>query len=413
MAPMTRAAPSSIAITGMGVISAIGVGVADFAEGLFGARIGLRVVDDLEGEPAQACGRVRDFAPRARMSPRTLRRLPRLAQMALVAAHEAVEEARCAELPPERVGVVVGTGLGALQTTVDFMREYLTLGPAQANPALFPASVMNAAAAYISMELGLKGYSTTVNHKDASALEAVALAADLLRLGRADAIVCGGADEVSAAAAHGYRRFGALARSGVARPFDRRRDGLCLGEGAAMFVLEPLEAARGRGARILATVGGVGLGAEPRGPLSWDGDGAGAAATIARALAEAGLGADAVDHVVAGANGTRQLDRLEAAVLGRVFGARPVATSSIIGQTGDCHSASGLRLAAAVLALERQRLAGTAGFEEPDPEAPVPGLVTAPRAAALDTALVCAHATGGAEVALLLRRGAAPRPDAP
>jgi 3-oxoacyl-[acyl-carrier-protein] synthase II len=407
---MTRAAPSPIAITGMGVIASIGVGTADFAEGLFTARSGLRRVDDLPGEPAQVCGHVGDFAPRSRVSPRTLRRLPRVAQLALVAAHEAVDEARCAAVAPERVGVVVGTGLGALQTTVDFMREYLTLGPAQANPALFPVSVMNAAAAYISMELGFKGYSTTVNHRDASALAAVAVAVDALRLGHADAVVCGGADELSAAAAHGYRRLGQVSRRGTVRPFDRHRDGLCPGEGAAMFVLERLPDARDRGAPIRATLAGVGLGSERRAPLSWDGDGEGAAAAITRALDEAGLHADAVDLVAAGANGTRQLDRLEAAVLGRVFGARPVATSAILGQTGDCHAAAGLRLAAAVLALERGHLPGTTGHEDPDPDAPVPGLVAAPRPAAVRTALVCAHATGGAEVALLLRGASTPPP---
>ena len=191
------------------------------------------------------------------------------------------------------------------------------------------------------------------------------------------------------------------------RPFDRRRDGLCPGEGAAMFVLEPLEAARARGASIRATLAGIGLGGERRGLLSWDGDADGAAATVARALREARVEADGVDFVAAGANGTRQLDLLEASVLRRVFGARAVATAGILGQTGDCHSAAGLRLAAAVLALERGHLPGTAGFEEPDPEAPVPGLVATPRPAALDSALVCAHATGGAEVALLVRRASA------
>jgi 3-oxoacyl-(acyl-carrier-protein) synthase len=401
---MPSAAPASIAITGIGVIAPIGVGLDDFATGLFSARPGLRRVEDLAGEPAQVCGRVGDFAPRARVSPRTLRRLPRVVQMALVAAHEAVEQARCGAVPPERVGVVVGTGLGALQTTVDFLREVLTLGPGAANPALFPASVMNAAAAYISMELGLKGYSTTVNHKDASALAAVALAVDQLRLGRADIIVCGGADDLSAAAAHGYRRLGDVARSGVVRPFDRRRDGLCPGEGAAMFVLEPLESARARGVDVRATLDGVGLGAERRDLLSWDGDGAGAAAAIAGALREAGLEPDAVGFVAAGANGTRQLDRLEAAVLRRVFGARAVPTAAILGQIGEHHSAAGLRLAAAALALGRGQLPGTVGFEEPDPEAPVPGLVAAPRPATPDAALVCAHSTGGAEVAVVLRR---------
>jgi 3-oxoacyl-[acyl-carrier-protein] synthase II len=230
---------------------------------------------------------------------------------------------------------------------------------------------------------------------------------DLLRLGRADVVVCGGADELSAAAAHGYRRFGATARGGVARPFDRRRDGLCPGEGAAMFVLEPLAAARARGATVRATLAGVGLGAEPRGLLSWDGDGDGAAATIARALGEAGVRPDAVDLVLAGANGTRQLDALEAGVLRRVFGGRAVLTAAILGQTGDCHSAAALRLAAAVLALQRGHLPGTLGFEEPDPEAAVPGLVAAPRPAAPATALVAAHATGGAEVALVVQRAAA------
>ncbi|HEY3356704.1 MAG TPA: beta-ketoacyl synthase N-terminal-like domain-containing protein [Polyangia bacterium] len=394
-----------IAVTGMGVIAPIGVGVDDFAAALRESRPGLRVRDDLAGEPAVLAGTVGDFAPRTKVPARRLRRLSRLSQMAVVAAHEAVADAALAGVPPERIGVVLGTGLGALETTAAFMREYLTLGPAQANPALFPASVMNAAAAHVSMELGFKGYSTTVNHKDASALAAVALAADLLRLGRADVIVCGGVDELSPALVHGYRRFGALTRDRAAvRPFDRRRDGLAPGEGAALFVLEPAAAAAARGARVRARLRGVGLGSGPRRLLSWDGDGGGATAAILAALAEAGVAPAAVDHVVAGANGSPQHDRLEAHVLAAVFGPRPVAVSAILGQTGDFPTAGALRLAAAILALEQQHLPGTLGFGEPDPAAPVPGLVAAPRAAALATALVCAHATGGAEVALLLGR---------
>ena len=213
------------AITGLGVVSPAGVGEAALFESLAAGRPAEITVDEKHGPGA----RVGEFGAKQQIAAASLRRMPRRTPMALVAAKQALAGAAfTAPLLPERIGVVLGTGLGTLDETIDFMNGYIEGGPEAASPLLFPYSVMNAAAGQLAVELKLRGVNSTVNHRDASSLEALGMACDLLELGRADALLVGGVDELSGPARAGYHAFGAVTRSSM-RPYDASRDGLTAG----------------------------------------------------------------------------------------------------------------------------------------------------------------------------------------
>ncbi|HEY2744202.1 MAG TPA: beta-ketoacyl synthase N-terminal-like domain-containing protein, partial [Polyangia bacterium] len=237
------------AITALGVVSPVGVGEDAFFAALDAGSIAVTV--DADGV---AAARVGDFGAKQQIAPGSLRRLPRLSQMAIVAGKEALAQAA---LPydPTRIGVVLGTGLGTLEETIAFMRGYLDGGPEAASPLLFPSSVMNAAAGQLALECKLRGVNSTVNHRDASPLSALTMACDLLALGRADALVVGGVDELSAPALAGYRKLGGAS--------------LALGEGAALLIVEREDDAKKRGARVRAWVTGRGERSDDRPRVGW------------------------------------------------------------------------------------------------------------------------------------------------
>lgn len=400
-----------IAITGLGAVTAAGVGGDALASGLFAGRALVRALPEL---PATVRGPalgapVTEMGARERIPASRLRRMGRLSRMATVAAHDALS----ASSPPERrqAGVVIGTGFGALDETVAFLEQLREVGAAEATPALFPASVMNVAAAHVSMELELHGYNTTVNHKETSGELALYCAEGALALGHAPRLVVVGVDELGPSLQHACARLRALA-PGQPRPYLAGRDGFVLGEGACAFVLEPLAVARARGARVLACLAGLGAAGGERPLADWGPapeagrvlgpDLEAGVEAVERALEEAGVDADAIDLVVGCGCGSPSLDRLDAEVLARVFGGRAVPVSSPHGAFGCWAAAGALRVAAGVLALGRGEIFPTLGEGTVDPAAPVPGLVRSARCAELRTILVTGHATGGASCAVVL-----------
>lgn len=431
-------AGAGVVITGIGLLSALGGSMAEFVAGLRSGACGLQEAPELGkhllARPGQEsgprvvwAGRVGEFGAAAAIEAGRRRRMPRLGQMAIVAARQAMglEPGRAAAASEvvtshgaERIAVVLGTGLGALDMTVEFERSYLTAGAAAASPAVFPYTVMNTAAALVAMELGLLGANQTVNHRDLTFFESLATAAELVVCGRADAVLAGACDELGPWLLHGLDRLGALAWSdapeaavgSAMRPYDRRRCGFAAGEGAAMVLIERSDAAMRRGAKVLARIAGIGRGGDDRPRVGWLRPGeepqtAGAAAAVTEALAQAGLGPDQIDYVAGGGNGT-DLDRLETAALRRSLGAaaEKVPISSVLGQTGEWLTSGGARLGAALFALGEQQLPGTALCEEPDPEASLPGLVQKVRPAAVRNVLLPCFAQGGGNVALVLSR---------
>lgn len=431
-------AGAGIVITGIGALTALGASMAELAAGLRSGSCGLQKDPELgkhllgregseSGERAVWAGRVGEFGAAAAIEAGRRRRMPRLGQLAIVAARQALGLApghagATSEAVKiygvERIAVVLGTGLGTLDMTVEFERSYLSGGAAAASPAVFPYTVMNTPAALVAMELGLLGANQTVNHRDLTFAESLATAAELLLCGRADAVLAGACDELGPWLLHGLDRFGALAwpdatdapAGSAMRPYDRRRRGFTAGEGAVMVLLERSEAAAQRGASVLARVAGIGRGGDDRPRVGWQRPGeepstAGAVAAVTEALSQAGLGPDQIDYVSGSGNGT-DLDRLETAVLRRALGAaaESVPISSVLGQTGEWLTSAGARLGAALFALGEQQLPGTALCEEPDPEASLPGLVREVRPASVRSVLLPCFAQGGGSVALVLTR---------
>ena len=418
----------------MGLVSPLGASASAFFDALSEGRSALRRDAGLgahlpEGaDPAPWVARIGEFGAAAIDAARR-RRMPRIGQLCVVAAHQALGGAEtgtiapgspvCARYGKERVGVSIGTGLGALEMSLEFSSGYLRDGLAAASPAAFPYTVMNAPAGLLAIEHQLLGPNLTVNHRDLSLTEALASAADLLLCGRADAVVAGGCEELSTWLLHAYARLGVLppldpdaadADGPPMRPYDRGSRGLCPGEGAAMFLLERAEDAARRGAPVLAYLRGIGRAGDDRPRLGWIAPGAppsidGAVRAVQDCLAAARIDASEIGFVSGAGNGT-VLDAVETLALRGALGsaAERVPIASIIGQTGELMSSAGFRVAAALYALGRQALPGTAGCLHPDPARALPGLIQHPQPSPgpIRHVLIPTFAMGGGNAALIL-----------
>ncbi len=416
---------NAIAITGLGLVCPLSASKEGFFAALSSGTSAIATESeaigkwvtaghDPGGRPIQAA-RIGDFGAREAIDPQKLRRIPRLGQMCIVAARQALSvdgpDAATRAYPGDRLGVILGTGLGAFDQTLEFTAGYLKNGPEGASPAMFPTTVMNTAAAMVAMEFKLGGTNITVNHRDLSVPEALATGRDQLLCGRADAILAGGFDELGPWTAHAWDRLCPLSHPDAPmRPYDRRRGGMSLGEGAVLVLLERLDAARRRGARVLAEIAGIGRAGDDRPRIGWRRPGsapefAGAARSVQQALSEARLPASALGYIAGGGNGT-DLDLIETLALRQALGpaADRVPISSIIGQIGESMMSPGLRLAAALYALSEQALPGTSFCEQPDPAISLHGLCLLPRKSPVEAALVPVFAQGGGNVSLILRR---------
>jgi 3-oxoacyl-[acyl-carrier-protein] synthase II len=366
-----------VLVTGAGLVSPLGASLDDLRESIRSGRV-------------TAGTRATGFEARAQVPGRRARRLSRLALMLCAATRQALANAALdAAGGGDSVAVVVATGLGSLGATCAFVRGYLDGGTGGVEPALFPTTVLNEPAAQLAIELGLRGPNLTLTHHESSFLPALAVAADLVALGRADAVVCAGCDELGPELEHALQTLRLASGRNIARPLDRRRDGLVPGESACALVLETAARAKARGARGHTRLGGLGLAAD-------------AEAAVRAALSEAGLEPAAIDYLALASNGTRALDAAEAKLVGRVFGRRAVRAGSILGQSGEQGASAALRVLQALVAIESGLCAGTPGFAEPDPEAPLAGLLLSAEEHSTRAVLVSAPALLGAASAAVL-----------
>jgi 3-oxoacyl-[acyl-carrier-protein] synthase II len=379
------------AITGVGVVSPAGVGVERLFDAIAAGTPAPITVDEKDGPGA----RVGDFGARQQIPPANLRRMPRLTQMAIVAAKQALGDS---VFDPTRVGVVLGTGLGTLDETIGFMQGYIDGGPEAASPLLFPYSVMNAAAGQMAVELKLRGVNSTINHRDTSPLAALGLACDLLALGRADAIVVGGVDELSAPVRAGYRLFGGISPTSSMRPYDATRDGLLPSEGAAIILIEREDDARRRGVHIHAIIDGRAESGESRPRIGWGGS-----ASFTRALQTVrdAVQGRPISWVAGQGNGTA-LDEHELETYMEAFASLPP-VSSILAVTGESMSSAMIRVLAGVFALDRQMLPGTAELHHPASRFGS-SLLRETRSATVERVLVASFAQGGSNAAVILER---------
>jgi 3-oxoacyl-[acyl-carrier-protein] synthase II len=365
-----------VVITGAGVVSSLGDTAAGMHAALCEGRGGVSPVElfdtTLLGCPLG--GEVKGFDARRYLGPRNLRPLDRTSRLVASAAQLALDDSGCtAEARAgQEVGLVLGTMFCSVHTISEFDRRALRAGPAYASPMDFSNTVINAAAGQTAILHDLRGLNTTVSTGVTSGLQAIAYAAELIRGGRARALLAGGADEMCFESFYGFDRAGLLCRSGGHEghypiPFDARRNGSTLGEGAALLMLEEAESARERGARVLAEVSGAGCSFD----CSRGGDEGKAVESIARSMRLALFDAEMLPYQVeclsASANGSPRGDRHEARAVAQVFGshAQMMPVAAIKAMLGETLGASGALQA--VDALETMRdgvLPGIRGFEE-------------------------------------------------
>ncbi len=365
-----------VAITGIGIVSPLGSGRETFGKALLAGVSGIDSVAafPVDSLPCRLAAEIRDFQARDFVSVKNLRRMDRLSAVATAAARMALGDAGLAVTPAnrDRTGMILGTAWGGTDVTVSFARVLVTDGPGSANPILVPNVVMNAPAGHASIELGFRGINTTVNHYAVSAESALAYGAQEIRRGAADVLLAGGADVLAPFYFESLTRFKALSPlqgggSEGARPFDLRRNGPVAGEGCGILCLEPLEAARERGATVYAEIAGEGMASSPAPMTGWPEDPRGFVLSVRRALRSAGCKPEDVDAVFAAGNGGLQPDLLEAEGLERVFGPagkRPLVTA-LKGALGESFTSGGMRAAALALAIRDGAVPPTLGLEEP------------------------------------------------
>ncbi len=397
-----------VLITGLGAVTPLGVGVATLHDRWGAGECGI-----IDG--AGACS---TFAPGEHLSVKEVRRLDRFSQLAMVASGEAVAQAGWqAELPydPLRVGCVIATGIGGIGTvesTHDVMRDR---GAKMVSPLGVPQYMPNAAAASVSMKHGLRGQSFGVVSACASGGHALGLAMRMIQYGDADAVLAGGSEATLTEFAFAcFNAMQALSPTGTSRPFDARRDGFVMGEGAGMLVLEEEEAARARGATILAELAGYGSTADAHHLTAPDPTGEPAARAITLALTDAGISPEEVDYVNAHGTSTQLNDAAETVALKRALGeqrAHQIPVSSTKSAIGHLLGAAGaVEAVATVRTLQTGTIAPTVGYEVPDPELDLDYVPDRSRALpATDgrppAALSNSFAFGGHNVTLVLRGG--------
>jgi 3-oxoacyl-[acyl-carrier-protein] synthase II len=411
--------PERVVVTGVGVVSPLGPAPA-FWKGLVTGASGIAAVEDADAPTPRLEARARDWNARDHVKAALLRRMDRCSRMVVTACRMALGDAdlTLAGSDAEAAGVVLGTAFGNLTESEDFLRGLFAKGPALANPLTFPNLVLNAPTGYVAMDLGIRGPNLTVVRGEASGEAALALAYDTIVTGQADVLLAGGVDELSPALRRIHADLHLLSPGNDggeewSSPFDRDRNGMVMGEGAAMLVLESETHARARGARLRAELVGHASDSMPASPHDWPTVATAAAARdLAPALAALGFRSGprggGATLVVSCANSTRRLDAVESARLATLLGdtAGAALVTSLKGAIGDFGAAGALGAAAAVLALGAGDVPRLGALRTADPGCTLPlALVDTPAPdGGVGEALVTAMPRGGGSVSVLFRR---------
>lgn len=401
-----------IAVTGMGVVSAAGIGLADNWQALCEGRSRAALDPLLGNTPSSMSCRVPPFDERALIPDEVRWRTDRFIHLALVAAQEALADAAIdrSRWEPARVAVVMGV---VTSSTEHFATHYSALAAGRErriSPLSMPRSLPNMAAAEISREFGIHGPTLCVSTACASGSSAISTAALLLGSGAADVVIAGGTEATPDRMVHAmFAQMRTLSQragdpSAASRPFDQDRDGFVLGEGSGVLVLERTEDARRRGARIRARLTGHGSSSDAHHSTGPHPDGVGAELAIRTALDMAGRRAADIDHVNAHGTSTRANDLMEGRVLDRLFPQAPPVTANK-GVIGHCLGAGGaIEAVFTVLSLEHQIVPPTANHLRQDPGLCLDMVTGSPRSASLERALSTSFGFGGQNCALLFEK---------
>jgi 3-oxoacyl-[acyl-carrier-protein] synthase II len=406
-----------VVVTGLGAVTPIGNTLSEYWEGLLSGRNGIGPITlfDPSRHDCRIAGEVRGFDPHDYMDRKDAKRMDRFAQFGLAASKQAIADAKFTinDLNAEQVGVIIGTGIGGLKVLEDQQEVYLTRGPDRCSPFMIPMMIANMAAGLTAIHTGAKGPNSCPVTACASGSNAVGDAFRLVQRGYAQAMICGGTEAaVTPLSLAGFAAARALSTRNddpahACRPFDRDRDGFVMGEGSGILLIEELEHALSRNARIYAEIVGYGMTCDAYHMTSIAPGGEGAARAISLCLKDANLTPDQVSYINAHGTSTPVNDPNETAAIKTVLGehAYKVAVSSTKSMTGHLLGGSGgIESVAAVLAVANDQLPPTINLENPDPNCDLDYVPNQSRAQAVEVALSNSFGFGGHNVTLAFKK---------
>ncbi|MCK5618031.1 MAG: beta-ketoacyl-ACP synthase II [Candidatus Krumholzibacteria bacterium] len=404
-----------VVVTGVGLVTAAGNSTDETWEAVIAGRSAISRVSGFDPSEfsTQIAAEIKDYDPTLYMDRKDAKRNDRMVQLAANCANQCLEGVDLERLDRNRIGVVIGSGIGGISTLETQHKIMLERGPGRVSPFFIPMLISDMAAGYVSIVHGLKGPNYSTVSACASGGNAVADAYLLIKAGMADAIVAGGAEAaVTPLSLAGFCAIKALSSRNdepekASRPFDRDRDGFVLGEGAGVLLVEELEHAKRRGANILAEVAGVGLSCDAYHITAPAPDGEGATRSMEVAVEDAGVAVTDVDHINAHGTSTQLNDASETAAIKSVFGehAYKIAVSSTKSTIGHLlGAAASVELAFCALAIRDGKLPPTINQDNPDPDCDLDYVPNRMRLQKIDVALSNSFGFGGHNVSIVVKR---------
>ncbi|RMH54740.1 MAG: beta-ketoacyl-[acyl-carrier-protein] synthase II [Candidatus Hydrogenedentota bacterium] len=406
-----------VVITGCGPVTPVGIGVEDFWSALIEGKSGVGPVEryDAANFPTRIAAEIRNFPAERFFSTKELKRMDLFCQYALAGAILAIEDAGLSETDysPERIGVIIGSGIGGIETLEKQAEILRDRGPGRLTPFLIPMIIINMASGLVAIRFGYKGPNTCVATACATGTHAIGDAARLIQHGHADAMVAGGAEAaITPLAMGGFCAMKAMSRrnddpAGASRPFDAGRDGFVMGEGAGIVLLEEYEHARRRGARIYAEVIGYGMTCDANHITAPAPDGSGVAKAMELSIKESGRPLDQFTYINAHGTSTPLNDKFETLAIRKVFGdsADHVMVSSTKSMTGHLiGAAGGIETIVTALVIARGAVPPTINYTDPDPECDLDYVPNEAREAAVEAALNNNLGFGGHNAVIALGR---------
>jgi len=406
-----------VVVTGIGVVTPIGIGCETFWEGLLAGRNGIGRVSlfDPSGFRSQMAGEVKGFRAEEWIDRKLAKRMDRFTHFALVAADLATKDAGLDASPFDgrRAGVIIGSGIGGMQTIESAHADLLAKGPRSVGPLVVSRALINTAACMVSITHGLKGPLSAPSVACSTGANAIGDAYRILERGDADIMLAGGAEaSVSPLPFAGFCATRAMSARNedperASRPFDKTRDGFVMGEGAGVVVLERLEHALGRDAPVYAEVAGYGNTADAYHLTAPEPEGDGMVRVMEEALRDAGVDVSDIGYINAHGTSTILNDKIESAAVLKLFGdhARRLKISSIKSMIGHLLAAAGaVEFAATALSVATGRIPPTINYEQPDPDCPLDYVTQGAETIELDAAMSQSFGFGGGNACLVVKR---------
>ncbi|MFQ6066936.1 MAG: beta-ketoacyl-ACP synthase II [bacterium] len=406
-----------VVVTGMGVVSPIGIGIENFGKALFLGKNGVYKITHFDPSPyrSRMAGEVKNFDPYQCLPPKEIRRMDRFTQLGMVAAEEAIRQAEITheDNDPATIGVLVGSGVGGLRTIEREQTALLEKGPQRVSPFLVPMLITDIASAFIAIKYGFSGPNFSVSTACATGNHSIGEAFKIIQRGDAEIMIAGGTEAaITPLGLAGFCSMRALSTRNecpekASRPFDKERDGFVMGEGAGVVVLEELQRAKKRGITIWGEIIGFGMSEDAYHITQPVSDGRGIRQAMNKALEDAKISPQEVDYINAHGTSTPFNDKVETQAIKDVFGrkAYQIPVSSTKSMTGHLLGATGgVELIACLLALRNNILPPTINYENPDPECDLDYVPNKAREVKIKVAMSNSMGFGGHNAVLVVKK---------